>query len=212
MVCRHPWAPACMLVAVVLSACSAPPFFRNSLAVTGTVIAGQAPTSSLEQVYYLGVFDPQEQLPPTIYRVRVRGQGSALNATRYASGWVRADLIDSLSTVSRFDAKDPDSGITFTKADSETQALPSGRRLVLFGPEGFREAPKNHRLVVVMGSSPEKFFTAVDEALGVVAAVTQGHSGEALERGLFKELLRLRSEREKLEDLRVDTKVSRVFP
>lgn len=179
---------------------------QNTLGGVGLIaVAGVTPSSNLEQVYYLGVFDPQEQLPPTIYRVRVRGQGSALNATRYASGWVRAELIDSLSTVAKFKNGDVDSGVEVTAAEPESKAL-SGRRLVLFGPEGFREAPKDHRLVVVMGSSPEKFFAAVDQALGNVAAATQGTGGQDIERGLFREILRLKSERERLDDLRADVK------
>ena len=181
---------------------------RNSLGGMGVGILGVTPSSNLEQIYYLGVFDPQDQLPPTMYRVRVRGQGSALNSTRYASGWVRAELIDSLSTVAKFDSKDSDSGVSVTRAGSDTTAHLTGRRLVMFGPEGFREAPKDHRLVVVMGSSPEKFFGAVDEALGVVAAATQGNSGADLERGLFREVLRLRTERERLDDIRAELKAN----
>lgn len=77
---------------------------------------------------------------------------------------------------------------------------------MMFGPEGFREAPPSHRLVIAMGSSPEKFFNAVDQALGNVAAATQGLSGPVLETSLFRELLRLKSERERLEDLRKDIK------
>lgn len=194
-----------IFLGAAVSACGLDPATQKGLALLGTGVAGVSPSSHLEQVYYLGVFDPQEQLPSTIYRVRVRGQGSALNFTRYASGWVRADLIDSLSTVAKFKTKDLDSGVEVTAAQSETNAL-AGRRLVLFGPEGFREAPKDHRLVVVMGSSPEKFFSAVDQALGNVAAATQGTSGPDLERGLFSEILRLKSELERLEDLRADIK------
>lgn len=203
----------CWLLGIALIAgltgCALQPAVRNSLGGIGIALAGQTPSSSLEQVYYLGVFDPQDQLPPTIYRVRVRGQGSALNATRYASGWVRSELIDSLSTVARFRSKDLDSGVEVTNATSDLdKPFLTGRRLVLFGPEGFREAPKDHRLVVVMGSSPEKFFGAIDEALGAVASVTQGHSGDELERTLFRELLRLKTERERIEDLRADLKPS----
>lgn len=197
-----------LIMLSVLSACSLEPAMRNTLGVAGVGILAKTPTSSLEQVYYLGVFDPQDQLPPTMYRVRVRGQASALNFTRYASGWVRAELIDSLSTVVKFDSKDSGSGISVTPAGSDTQALLTGRRLIMFGPEGFREAPKDHRLVVVMGSSPEKFFGAIDEALGTVAAATQGHGGVDLERGLFREVLRLRTERERLEDIRTELKAN----
>ena len=50
-------------------------------------------------------------------------------------------------------------------------SLPTGRKLVLFGPEGFRPVPKNHRLVIVMGSNPEEFFKAIDESLGMISKV-----------------------------------------
>lgn len=198
------------LVAVQLfGGCSSDPATRNALAGVGVVVAGVLPSTNLEQVYYLGVFDPQDQIPPTLYRVRVRGQASALNFTRYASGWVHADLIDSLSTSVKFTSKELDAGVDVKKASAEEyKAFTPGRRLVMFGPEGFREAPPNHRLVIAMGSSPEKFFNAVDQALGNVAAVTQGSSGPDLQRGLFKELLRLKSERERLEDLSADVKAA----
>ena len=179
---------------------------RNSVAgITATTVAAHIPTTDIHQVYYLGVFDPRDQLPPTIYRVRVRGQASALNLTRFASGWVRAELIDSLSgqvelpgdTKTQAHGKD-----TVANRDIERGAL-TGRRLVMFGPEGFREAPRNHRLVVVMGSSPEKFFSAVDEALGVVAQVTQGGSGPEIEKALWSDLSKTRLLRQRV-DLVVD--------
>ena len=50
---------------------------------------------------------------------------------------------------------------------------------MMFGPEGFREAPANHRLVVVMGADPSAFFEAVDQTLGVIAQATQGISKAA---------------------------------
>jgi hypothetical protein len=63
----------------------------------------------------------------------------------------------------------------------------------MFGPEGFREAPRDHRLVVVMGSDPSVFFSAVDEALGSVAAVTQGtNEGPSIEKALWTDLARVR--------------------
>lgn len=178
---------------------------HNVAAVAGLAAGTYIPGANLEQIYYLGVFDPQEQLPPTIYRVRVRGQGSFFNSTRFASGWMPAGVIDSLTSTARFDSTKPNEGVKITKVDDDQIKL-TGRRLVLFGPEGFREAPKDHRLVIAMGSSPEKFFNAVDEALGVVAQVTQGNIDPQFERGLFKELLRIKSERERLEDLRAEAK------
>lgn len=197
------FAPVLVALAMSLAGCgnlSQGERAAGSSLVVGSVIAGNIPTTDIEQVYYLGVFDPQDQLPPTIYRVRLRGQASALNATRYASGWVRADLIDSLSTV----AQSKDGGIQITRADEQTQAFSTGRRLVMFGPEGFREAPRDHRLVIAMGSDPGKFFSAVDEALGVVAVATQGRGGLKLEQDLFREMTELKVQRDRLDDIRTD--------
>lgn len=171
-----------------------------ALAVAGTVIAGNTPTTDIEQTYYVGVFDPQDQLPPILYRIRVRGQASALNTTRFASGWVRAELLDSLGSVSF--AKDK--GIEISKADEKYQTFATGRRLVMFGPEGFREAPAGHRLVIAMGSDPSKFFNAVDEALGVVTAATQGRGSAALDQNLFKDLVDLRAQHDRLSEIRGD--------
>ncbi|HYE33628.1 MAG TPA: hypothetical protein VEH27_19570, partial [Methylomirabilota bacterium] len=57
-------------------------------------------------------------------------------------------------------------------ANPHTHAkLNPGRRLVLFGPEGFREAPRDHRLVIVMGADPSGYFEAIDSALGDMAQV-----------------------------------------
>ena len=72
---------------------------------------------------------------------------------------------------------------------------------MLFGPEGFREAPANHRLVIVMGASPEDFFSAIDESLGLVAQVTQLESDPGFDRLLFEELIRTRGEREQIDEL-----------
>lgn len=173
--------------------------------VVGTAIASQIPSTDIEQVYYLGVFDPQDQLPPTIYRVRLRGQSSALNFTKFASGWVKAELVDSLGTIAHVEAKDGKGGIEISTAGDETSKLRTGRRLMMFGPEGFREAPKGHRLVIAMGADPGAFFNAVDEALGVVAAASSGGSGAALSREIFEQLALLNQQRIRLEDLRRDT-------
>jgi len=47
----------------------------------------------------------------------------------------------------------------------KSSALQAGRRLVLFGPEGFREAPRDQRLVIIMGTDPSKYFAAVNKVL-----------------------------------------------
>lgn len=72
-------------------------------AVGATVLGAQAPNNEIEQIYYLGSFDPQDQLPPQVYRVRVHGQASAISGTKFASGWVQSKLIDSLGTSVSFE-------------------------------------------------------------------------------------------------------------
>lgn len=188
-----------MLIALV--GCSAVPETNQLLAANAAVLTN-TPTTNIGQTYYLGVFDPHEQLPPTIYRIRVQGQAGMLSRTQFASGWVRADLVDSLSGQISLDKK----GVVSTREDTPAKAEGKSshiedknrlnRRLVMFGPEGFREAPKDHRLVIVMGSSPDVFFSSVDRALGVVAAVTQpGTAGAALPQAVLSDLAHLREER-----------------
>lgn len=173
----------------------------NSLAALGVGVLGASPSTNIGQTYYLGVFDPHEQLPPTIYRLRVQGQASVLSGTKFASGWVRADLVDSLSGQIEIGKN----GITEENKSQERyednkNAL--NRRLIMFGPEGFREAPKNHRLVIVMGSSPDAFFGSVDRALGVVAEATQGTSSSSdMTRVMWSELSHLREEKRAVQTL-----------
>ncbi|MHC4528538.1 MAG: hypothetical protein ACYS29_11725 [Planctomycetota bacterium] len=168
--------------------------------VGGTAFLAHSPTNEVEQIYYLGVFDPQEQAPATVYRVRVHGQASAISFTKFASGWVKADLIDSLGTSIGFDKES--GAIEITKSEDDwSGAMQTGRRLMLFGPEGFREAPKDHRLVIVMGSNPEAFFRAVDESLGVVSGVQVQQQNSALNQVLFETLKQVRKEREGLDGL-----------
>ena len=151
------------------------------------------------------MFDPREQLPPTIYRVRVQGQASGLTWTKFASGWVHADLLDSLSGSISVDKTGVKLGQVAADGDSLAKELDKSglnRRLVMFGPEGFREAPKNHRLVVVMGNNPEGFFGAVDRALGTVASVTQpAGAGPEVVRELFSDLSRMRQEKRAVQTL-----------
>jgi hypothetical protein len=198
----------CLTAAALLatSGCSTPGGTAAAIAggvVGTTLVGGQAPTHEIEQVYYLGVFDPHEQLPPTIYRLTVRGQASFLSSTKFATGWVPAQLIDSLNTHINFDSSNGGSeDLVFHQGDSGSLAsLKPGRRLVMFGPEGFREAPRDHRLVMVMGANPQKFFEAVDEVLGQVSSVTVGVRNAALERKLFEALLTVKNHKESLDEL-----------
>ena len=170
--------------------------------IGGTAFWAHSPNNEIEQIYYLGVFDPQEQIPPAVYRVRVHGQASAISGMRFASGWVPADVIDSLGTSIHFEK----SGLAPKIKDTEesTNALPTGRKLVLFGPEGFRPAPKDHRLVIVMGSSPENFFKAMDESLGVVSEVKAQRYNQKLQQDLFNSLQQISNERQRLDELAKD--------
>jgi hypothetical protein len=174
---------------------------RNQVAgAVLTSIGATTPTSEIEQIYYLGVFDPQEQLPPMLYRVRVRGQSGFLSFTNFASGWVPAQVIDSLAgSVLLGNDKDKPGQVSLAEPKPAEQAglTALSKRLFMFGPEGFRESPQNHRLVIVMGSDPGAFFGAVDEALGTVASA-QRSSSRGLSFNVSNFLLQLKGEQEVL--------------
>ena len=197
------------LAVLGLSACETPEGTLTLGIVGATIVGGQAPSHEIEQIYYLGVFDPQDQLPPEVYRVRVHGQSSFLNRTKFASGWVPAEVIDSLGTT----VSATKSGIEIERGKKEDLAkLKTGRRLMMFGPEGFREAPANHRLVIVMGASPEAFFDAVNEAIGVVAQAQEEQRSAGLDRALFEALANVRDERAKLAEINKDIAVQIAQP
>ena len=162
-------------------------------------LAGQAPINEIEQTYYLGVFDPRGQLPPQVYRIRVHGQ-SSFGAGKFASGWVPAQVIDTLSTSALSSSGSSDLGF-----GSETgSTFLKGRKLVAFGPEGFREVPESHRLVMVMGNNSDKFFNAVSEALGSISTTTIQKRAITLNSEIFKELTELLREKQRMEDFKDD--------
>lgn len=153
----------------------------------GTGVLARTPTNELEQIYYLGSFDPRGQLPPTIYRVRVHGQASAFSNVNFASGWVPAGVIDSLSTSIRFDNNN---NVSITNANDKA-GLDLHRRLMQFGPEGFREAPADHRLVIVMGADPSNYFNGIETALGQISQFDVTQENNELKMALLQELVRL---------------------
>jgi len=172
-------------------------------AVAATLLGGGAPTQEMEQIYYLGVLDPQEQLPPTVYRLTVHGQASFLSRMDFASGWVPAQFIDGLNSHVGF--KPGTNEVTITQGDTKaSESIQPGRHLVLFGPEGFREAPKDHRLVLVMGADPSKFFQAIDESLGVLAQSQCEQLSSEAAQDILATLLELKKERDGLSELKVD--------
>lgn len=175
-------------------------------AAVGTLGLAQAPGSEIEQVYYLGVFDEQDQVPPTVYRLTVRGQASGISGMKFGSGWVHASVIDALNTRVGFtgdsDRATVDTGSTEEGKKEQLAAIKTGRGLVMFGPEGFRPAPRDHRLVIVMGASPEKFFQAVDQSLGIVGQARRDQIDPEITRQLLEARERIRSEQQRLADLK----------
>jgi len=174
-----------------------------------TLLGARTPAQEIETIYYLGVFDAQEeQLPPTVYRLRLHGQASILSGMKFGTGWVQASLVDSLGTHIGFD-KDSNSPKIDKGGDTGLNGIQTGRRLVLFGPQGFREAPKDHRLVVVMGSSPDDFFAALDQSLGIVSQAVAERKSEGIDGLLFTALTQTKAERERLDDLVKDVESDR---
>ena len=183
---------------VFLTGCNSLPQNIALGTVVATGVGAMVPGHEIEQIYYLGSFDPQEQVPPALYRVRVRGQASIISWMRFGSGWVPADLIDSLG--SSVEINKSDGKIVMTKAGNEQiSKLTIGRRLMQFGPEGFREVPKQHRLVILMGSDPREFFKAIDEALGAVTTAKAAQDNNALNRLLFEAMITVKAEKQLVE-------------
>jgi len=164
---------------------------------------GSTPGHQLEQVYYLGVLDPQEQTPPTVYRITVKGQASSFSLMKFGSGWVHANLVDSLNTRMSFDNKSRGSLVQFEKESKEEMAaIKTGRRMVMFGPEGFREAPADHRLVIVMRASPEEYFQAMDSVLGEISQAQNELSQSEVKDVLIQTFFDIKSEQEKLKEIK----------
>jgi hypothetical protein len=192
------------IISTGLSGCNTPQQTLTAAAVGGTMLGGLSNSQEIEQVYYLGAFDPLGQLPPSIYRVRVRGQASFISTVKFASGWVHSSLIDSLGTGFSF-GEDGNLQVTKTEGVGDSnEGLVTGRKLVQFGPEGFREAPKDHRLVVVMGSDPSAFFNAVDQTLGEVSTAIADQRNSKLKQELFTTLALLKGHQERINDLGKD--------
>jgi hypothetical protein len=151
-----------------LSGCSSS-WGTAAIVAGGTAIGAQAPTNEIEQIYYVGIFDPHEQLPSQVYRLTVRGQASFISQTHFASGWVPASFVDSLGSNVTVDQG---GNVQINKSSEDILAnLSTGRRMMLFGPEGFREAPADQRLVIVMGSDPSQFFQGIEGAMGYAAQI-----------------------------------------
>ncbi len=181
-----------------VAGCSSPGGAVGGVLLT-TGVGARTPANDLEQTYYVGVFDPVGQVPPTVYRLRVRGQASAISSMRFASGWLPAAVVDGLNERVGFDEKT--GRVKIEAADKSDSALSPARRLMMFGPEGFREAPRDHRLAIVMSSSPEKFFELAGESLRVITQAHLEQIDSATSLALLTELQRLRDEQRELDKL-----------
>lgn len=190
-----------LLIAAMVCGCSTVAHTNQAIALAGTVGLSLTPSFDLEQTYYLGSFDPAGQLPPTLYRIRVRGQSSILNSTKFASSWVPAEVVDALTGSASLNVKNGSVTITRDGLTASDNINDSGRRLMQFGPEGFRSAPKGHRLVILMGAEPEAVEQAFSSALGTVAMATSGVSGNAVDREALKALLDMGRDKARLQAL-----------
>ncbi len=162
---KYPVLVALGCAASFFSGCATPAQNMALGATAAAAVGGITPSNQLEQTYYFGLLDPLQQIEPTLYRVRVRGQGSAISRMKFGSGWVPADLIDPLGTEVRYE-KGKGAVQKTDSALGKPSELELGRRMIHFGPDGFREAPAKNRLVIVMGASPETFFQQIDLQLG----------------------------------------------
>lgn len=190
-----------LLSLVLLSGCATTEQSVAAIAAGATAAGAHSPTHEIQQVYYLGAFDPQGQVRPSFYRITVRGQASFISFAKFASGWVPAELVDSLNTRFVFNAQTKEIEMR-NREDGVKASLKTGRRMVLFGPEGFREAPKDQRLVIVMGSNADDFFKAVDDSLGIMAGALgeRALTDVEMRQEIRAELVRLLEQREKLLD------------
>jgi hypothetical protein len=176
------------------------------LAVGTTVAGAHSPSQEIEQVYYLGVFDPLEQVPPSVYRVTVHGQASIMSLAKFATGWVPADMVDSLNSKIGYDENGK---IELTRMEGDQKfSLNARRRMVLFGPEGFREAPRNHRLVIVMGTNPSRYFEAVKDALSETIEGQGAKQDDKVITELLRALLATGDERRRFEEFQNSLKKS----
>lgn len=201
-----PVASSLMIGTACLHGCADPGSTAAIVAgttVAGTMVMGSTVGPELKQVIYLGSYDPQGQLPPEVYRITVRGQGSMTSGVGFASGWVPAIVADALgSSVSI----DPSSGGVKLNAASgvgvlNNPTLGTGRRMVLFGPDGFRVAPKDHRLVIVMGSNADAYFEMIDRALGDMGRLGLQSQDQAVSRAVLVREAGLDTERDELSRL-----------
>jgi hypothetical protein len=75
--------------------------------------------------------------------------------------------------------------------------------MIQFGPEGFREVPSEHRLVIVMGANPSAFFQAVDKTLGSLSPASIQKVKSDFMKQIYKEQLDSRKFAQELNEMEV---------
>ncbi len=181
-----------------------------ALAATLALIATGCASTRFHEYYYTGIYDPESQLPQEVYRYRITGYASAVSSMKFASGWLPKELVDPLGELPTApgaplgDApKTPADGKcpknvpeVVCKATKPSATFESLRPLYLFGPEGFRPAPQDHRLCVVLSHDPEQFFRLANQFAGGPQDKPASATGTALklakeQRDATKRLLEL---------------------
>lgn len=137
---------------------------RWTLGILAAAFLASCTKQTFHQVYYLGVYDPNEEVTQQLYRVTIRGDTAWYSTVKYASGWAPAEAVDALTGTLTQDQ----AGVRIAGEGRDVR-LPPGRSLVLYGPEGFRIVPQDHRLVLVMSSDPSEFFKQVQLIAGARA-------------------------------------------
>jgi hypothetical protein len=114
-------------------------------------------------------------------------------------------LVDSLAGRFVLDPNGQGEVQMFHSDSTNRVTLETGRRFWSFGPEGFRENPKDYRLVIVMGGSPDAFFKAIDHALGDMGVAQGQASSSTLQTKIIQQLLALEKSRVELQEVELQT-------
>jgi len=105
-------------------------------------------------------------------------------------------MADSLTSRIEYDEKGT---LGVSKSSNAPVSLQTGRRLILFGPEGFREAPRDYRLVIIMGTDPSKYFQSVSDVMSKVAAGGRTTENSALVTSILLALTKAESDKDDLQ-------------
>jgi len=111
--------------------------------------------TKVRTTHYLASFDPEDQVPPELYKIQIRGDASAFSNVKYGSGWVPASQADLLEV----DVRQNDQGrVEITGNSAKGVSVTARRRFFEIGPAGVSTQPQDGRFVVVMSANPDYFF------------------------------------------------------